>query len=493
MRRAARASLIVTTALLATAPAAFGQLSADIGIEVPDAVWNAGQAWVAPANARVVITRPSWAGEASDHLSLGNRVVSSSGWFTPGGDWTRTWRTLAEGTYSVRVYVRTRPSCYLYFGQRHCSYATGSNATTFAVDAGPPSAPGLAAAPHPVPSGEPITWTPAHDHASGVARYEVLVDGQVRAELGAGQCASACSVSVDPGHMPDGTRQVAVRAIDAVGNAEQSAVAREVRDTPQVELLDPPAWALKGRSVVLRAAGSVPNGGDLTYEWDLDGDGEFETPTGAQPNVRARVESDVTVALRATAPGGGEATARHALDARTRPPSDDPGVTIEQGDRFTNSRRVALELSWPEGATSMRIATDGGFRGVPAQPVQSEATITLDQADDARLPHVVYVRFQGAGIDARETYTDDIILDTTPPVLQQAAAERLARGVRITTRARDALSGVGSLEVAPAPGRPVTRVAYARRASVAAASRRPVVRVVDRAGNPSRWVRARVG
>jgi hypothetical protein len=290
--------------------------------------------------------------------------------------------------------------------------------------------------------------------------------------------------------MPDGSRHVTVRAIDGVGNVAEAHVARDVRDTPQVRLVDPPLFVLKGRQVLLKAAASVPNGGELSYDWDLDGDGRFETSTSAAPSVRVTPDDDVTIAVRATAPGGGTATAEHDLDVRVVPPSDDPGVTIEQGERFTNNQRVTLELSWPAGATTMRIGTDGGFRGVRAQPVQAEATLRLDQAADSRLPHVVYVRFQGPGIDARETYTDDIILDTTAPVIDRATADQVRGGARIMSRARDGLSGVESLEVTAGPRRPVTRVPYARRATVRVAAARPLVRVVDRAGNASRWVRA---
>jgi hypothetical protein len=493
MRPAARASLIVTTALLAGAPAALGQLSADIGIVVTNAVWNGGTAWTGPDEAIITFQRPSWAGQASDQLTRDGRLAGSSGWFTPSGDWTRVWRNLAEGTYVVRASVRTRESCYTYYGSRYCSYATGSQSTMFSVDASAPSPPFPGGGEGPAASGDAITWTPSHDGGSGVARYEVLVDGALRAEVGAGQCASQCTAAVDPSHMPDGARQVTVRAIDGVGNASEASVLREVRDTPQVTVLDPPAFVLKGRQAVLRAAASVPNGGSLGFDWDLDGDGRFETSTGTAPSVRVMPDDDVTIAVRATAPGGGTATAEHDLDVRVVPPSDDPGVTIEQGERYANDRRVALELSWPEGATTMRIGTDGGFRGVRAQPVQPEATITLQQHEDARLPHVVYVRFQGPGIDARETYTDDIILDTTAPVVDQATADRVRSTTRITSRARDGLSGVESLEVAAGLRRPVVRVPYTRRATVRVAAARPLVRVVDRAGNASRWVRARRG
>ncbi len=492
MRTVARTALAASCAVtLAAAPAALGQSAADIGIVVNNAAWNNGTAWTGATEAHITFQRPSWAGQANDQLVLNSRVISSSGWFTPGGDWTRSWRNLAEGTYLARANVRTQVSCYMSYGSRICSYGTATRSTSFSVDGSAPSTPTVHGDAGPVGSGEAVTWDPSWDSGSGVSRYEVLVDGLVRAEVGAGECASRCTATVGSLHMPDGSRHVTVRAIDAVGNVAEAHAARDVRDTPQVRLVDPPLFVLKGRQVLLKAAASVPNGGELSYDWDLDGDGEFETSTGAAPSARVSPDRDATVAVRATAPAGGQATAEHDLDVRVVPPSDDPGVTIEQGERFTNNQRVTLELSWPAGATTMRIGTDGGFRGVRAQPVQAQATLRLDQAADSRLPHVVYVRFQGPGIDARETYTDDIILDTTAPVIDQATADQVRGGARIMSRARDGLSGVESLEATAGPRRPVARVPYARRATVRVAAARPLVRVVDRAGNASRWMRAR--
>ncbi len=492
MRTVARTALAAScAAALAAAPAANGQLSNDIGIVLDNAVWNAGQAWTGPGEARITFLRPPWAGEANDQLVLNNRSIAWSGWFTPGGDWTRSWRNLAEGTYVARANVRTRPSCYTSYGSRICSYATATRTASFSVDASAPGAPSLHDPTGAVESGDPITWNPSWDSGSGVARYEVWVDGLMRAEVGAGECASQCTATVSPLHMPDGTRHVVVRAIDQVGNVAEASQGREGRDTPEVAFASPPAFVLKGRPVTLRAQASMPNGGEVSYDWDLDGDGLFEHRTGDDPTAKLVPADDITVRVRATGPGGGQAVADLELDTRSRPPSDDPGVSIEQGDRFTNDPRVTLEISWPAGATTMRIATDGGFRGAKAQPVQEQAAITLAAESDSRLPHVVYVRFQGPGIDARETYTDDIILDTTEPVLESATARAMARGARITTVARDALSGLGTLQVATARGRRPATVPYARRASVAGSNRQPLVRVVDRAGNASAWVRAR--
>ncbi len=492
MRVAAPSSFTLFIAALALAlplpSAAQAQSGSDWGITVDNAAWSGGTAWTGPEGARVTFTRPAWAGQAQDQLLRDGRLAWSSAWFSPGGDWTRSWSRLAEGSYTARADIRTQVTCSQ--GGRICGYGTTRNSAAFSVDTTPPSIPGLAVPAGAVASSDLITWSPSWDARSGVARYQVLVDGVVRAEVAAAACAGECATGVDPAGMPDGERQVTVRAIDLVGNASESAGTRQVRDIPQVALLDPPAFVLKGRPVLLRARGSVANGGELSYEWDLDGDGRFDLATGDDPTARLTPVDDATVAVRATAPGGGEATARHRLDVRVRPPSDDPGVTIEQGARFTKSRRVALEISWPEGATTMRIATDGGFRGVRAQPVQAQADIVLDATDDARLPHVVYVRFQGPGLDARETYTDDIILDTTAPVVDAAVAARVAGGARITSRARDAVSGVESLQVAARAGARVVTVPYAARVTAPVAARRPVVRAVDRAGNASPWMRA---
>jgi glucose/arabinose dehydrogenase len=53
---------------------------------------------------------------------------------------------------------------------------------------------------------------------------------------------------------------------------------------------------------------SDPNGDALTYAWDLDGDGQFDDSTAAQPSHQYTRAGTVEVGLRVTDPGGSGAT-----------------------------------------------------------------------------------------------------------------------------------------------------------------------------------------
>lgn len=492
-------SAAALAAAVITAPTALGQQNSDWRITVDNAAYSGGVAWVGSQGARVTYTRPSWAGTTYFYGDFG----WSSGWFTMTGDVTRTFSGLAQRAYVMTVLIRTVPR---YSGSM-VSYAQSTNTTRFSVDLTPPGAPGVQDAGEVARSSLPVRWTPVGDAHSGVARYEVLVDGVARAEVGPGHCASACEALLPSTALQDGSRLVEVVAWDHVGNSARGASWWVVRDMPRVRFDDAPASVVRGEQVTVRAAGEVDNQGALSYAWDLDGDGEFEVDTAADPTTTITAQAGVVLRVRATAPGGGQATAEHALAVHPRPPAADsatgevtadrePGVTIEGGRRFVRTARVQLGIAWPAGTTHMLIATDGGFAGATWQPVAERAQVTLDSDDgvEDRMPHVVYVRFRGAGVDPRATYTDDVIIDTTPPVLSSATARATAQGTRIVARARDGLSGVARVQVRHAgksEKRKIATARYGRMVVVRRAGSRPMVRVVDRAGNPSRWVRAR--
>ena len=68
-----------------------------------------------------------------------------------------------------------------------------------------------------------------------------------------------------------------------------------------------PYATCEGTEVVLDGSGSSdPDGGPLTYEWDFDGDGEFDDATGVNPAFdRVGQDGAFTVALKVTDPDGG--------------------------------------------------------------------------------------------------------------------------------------------------------------------------------------------
>jgi hypothetical protein len=261
----------------------------------------------------------------------------------------------------------------------------------------------------------------------------------------------------------------------------------------------PSGPALTGHDVSLDASGSYADLAPIArYEWDLDGNGSYETDSGARPNATTTFADAGrhAVGVRVTSSQGGTATTSESVDVRPAPPSGPTGVSINDGDQFTNDPNVVLTTRWPNFSTTALLSNDGGFAHAQSLPVGASLAWTLDASGPERLPKTVYVRFD----DGTQTYQDDIILDQTPPAVTSAtlvgssassSAARIARSKRrsysFTLRAQDAVSGVAGLEVTDnkrAPG-PVTR--YVRKMSFKTAKPHIYVRALDYAGNFSKW------
>jgi hypothetical protein len=171
------------------------------------------------------------------------------------------------------------------------------------------------------------------------------------------------------------------------------------------------------------------------------------------------------------------------------------GFTINGKAKFTNSTNVVLSLYPPEDATTVEVSNDGSFLDAQEFELTDAVMWQLDDIGASRLPRIVYVRY-GTGI----TYTDDIVLDTTDPVLTSVAVSKTAASPvvtfaatkrrKLTLAARDALSGLGVVQVATNSAKTrVKSVKYAKTVvvSMPAATKKIWVRVKDRAGNWSVW------
>jgi hypothetical protein len=102
------------------------------------------------------------------------------------------------------------------------------------------------------------------------------------------------------------------------------------------------------------------------------------------------------------------------------------GVSINEAALYTNNPLVRLRLRPPPGATGVLVSNDGGFSDARSTPINGEETHswTLPTTGAERLPKTVHVRFIGGGVDESKDYTDDIILDQTPPQVLNVHVER---------------------------------------------------------------------
>jgi alpha-tubulin suppressor-like RCC1 family protein len=193
------------------------------------------------------------------------------------------------------------------------------------------------------------------------------------------------------------------------------------------------------------------------------------------------------------------------------------GVSINDADEFTNKKNVTVFITGLATSVKAIISNDGGFKvsqTVDLTDSFAEVKWTLVSSRDERLPKTVYVRFISRFNAQSSNYTDDIILDTTAPVLSDAtavtaaapasavsvASARVAKknGARIVVRASDANSGIGSVEMRSGASKKATSVKYAnpkaksQTLTVNTKAKTLQVRVIDRAGNPSPWKTVKV-
>ena len=174
------------------------------------------------------------------------------------------------------------------------------------------------------------------------------------------------------------------------------------------------------------------------------------------------------------------------------------GVTINDEATYTNTPSVQLRIGWPAGAVTMSVSNDGGFNSARSFVVGETIPWTLASSGPERLPKTVYVRFAGFGVDPNQTYQDDVILDEKPPTLSavtvtlptpmSSRAKHLK--VRVKTSAKDAISGVSSIQIASTRTSRAKSLPYAKIISTSVTSRTVWVRVSDGAGNWSEWRKA---
>lgn len=262
---------------------------------------------------------------------------------------------------------------------------------------------------------------------------------------------------------------------------------------------------LTGSNVYLSAASSTSTSGYFSkFEWDLNGDGTYEINGGSEKTLSSSFTSPglKTVGVRVTSRGGSTASSTMSIEVRQSPPSGEPGVSINDGGAATNSKVVSLNLAWPEYATEARISNDGGFASSKTKTVSLSAIVDWELDDSVKgiFTKVVYIRFNGSGIDNTKTYSDDIILDTTAPTINSSTAVATTSKIEVKVDAIDDITGVEKIEIDN--GTKIVSKDYAKTveyslsdlgmvvsaASVAKASAQSLqVRVRDGAGNWTKW------
>jgi PKD domain len=385
---------------------------------------------------------------------------------------------------------------------------TTSPERTLTVDTTPPTSFGVIAPTDDgtVTTGTPeITWAPALDSTSGVDRYDVLIDGTVVATVPS--CEVTCTLDLTT-PIADGAHQLEIVAVDAAELRRSSGIVPfTVAAPPVADLTASRAYALTGATVTFDAGGSTDNGDSLDYEWDVDGDGVFVA--GNAEHTVAFSEVGIQPVIVRVSDGPLTDTAEVQVDVRRTPPGGEVGLSINGGAYATNDPNVRVSLVWRNLDVTALLSNDGGF-GPAGNATEFAVAPTLDWTLPTdrreRLPKTVWARLKGRpGAEDRDL-TDDIILDTTEPVVDSASFVTSARtatfarlaAMRIRFSATDNAAGIGGVFVTTDKTRPGTLIKVARDRTVDGAVVRarlgsgPVyLRVRDAAKNLSAWRRVR--
>jgi glucose/arabinose dehydrogenase len=114
------------------------------------------------------------------------------------------------------------------------------------------------------------------------------------------------------------------------------------------------------------AASAGPSGGSLSFAWDLDGNGSFETNGGATQSAEYKTAVNRTVTVRVKGQNGNTSTA----ELTVYPGDTPPAVTIaEPGEALT--WRVGQEIDFKGSA----VAQEGNGAAIPASGLSWRSTV----------------------------------------------------------------------------------------------------------------------
>jgi Bacterial Ig-like domain len=325
--------------------------------------------------------------------------------------------------------------------------------------------------------------------------------GQIVRSIETTRSGNTWSATVTP-PLDDGTYTVEAQQSDAAANLGTSGTRTFTVDTnpPVASMGISHSPAIRGEQVDFDSGGSNDHGaGSLVrFEWDLDGDGDFERDTGGVNHTTKTYDETGTVhvQIRVTDEAGNTATHAEDLTVAPPPPPGLIGISINHGDRYANDRHVVVNPVWHRGETEIILSNDGGFQNAQTKPLHFNVPWLLEPAGELeRLPKTVYARFDPDGT----IYQDDIVLDETAPTLLVAeitdvgpavSAASVEHTYRIRIKGRDRTSGINKMQVTTKRRHPGRKRAYKHRIEFKAKTTKIYVRLRDRAGNWSHWKRA---
>ena len=303
--------------------------SVNVGLRVTD---NRGTSATTARLVTVQNSPPSASFTASPGPTQSGETVSfdASASSDPDGPIAKyAWDLDGNGTYETDTGTTpTASQAYATPGNRtiglRVTDGDGATATTtqvIAIQNRPPTA-SFTATPGLVATGEAVSFdaSASSDPDGAIAKYEWDLDGNGTYETNTGATATASQTYATPGN-----RAVGLRVTDDNGATATTTQAVTIQNhAPAASFTATPNPANTGAAVSFNASGSKdPDGTIAKYEWDLDGNGSFETNTGTAPTASQTYATagNRTVGLRVTDNEGATATTTQAVTIQNRAPA----------------------------------------------------------------------------------------------------------------------------------------------------------------------------
>jgi hypothetical protein len=187
-----------------------------------------------------------------------------------------------------------------------------------------------------------------------------------------------------------------------------------------------------------------------------------------------------------------------ALEYAPAPTSGLQALSKDGGTLFTGSTNIDLHIYGPKYASEMLVSNEGSFVGASWQPYDWKQPWTITKLGAYTLARTVYAKFKLANGGESGVFSDDIIYDPLDPVLSDAslhgggvgasAASKATLRVKVNDRGP---SGLGRLEIKTSGPRKRVKSMNFKKSVRVPLSKHMSVRVLDNAGNPSKWKKLR--
>lgn len=267
---------------------------------------------------------------------------------------TYAWDFNDDGDYSDAsgaTVSRTMPQSGVLAARVRATDADGGSTPSarFSLTAGnrPPSA-SFTVSPADVTIGQQVTFTDTSTDPDGqdlVRSWDLT---------GSGSFVDAVGPTAGRTFDTWGQKTIRLRVSDGIDTATATQTVTVRNAPPTVSLTVTPTTVATGAAVSFSVTASDPDGGAVTYAWDLDGDGQYNDSTVAAPPSRAYPRSGTrTIGVRVTDddgdPGSSTVQRTQVVTVTNRPPGT-PSITADPGPvaRGESVRLVAAATD-PEG------------------------------------------------------------------------------------------------------------------------------------------------